>query len=143
MDNHPALLLWHYIEQDDFDSARALLTDDFTFTNPTSDDVWTAEQWLGTHMMMNNASSDFALNPKNLQVDGDPVIVQLQFKGTHDGPLDLAVMGGPVIEATGKHFDTPYEDVHIYMDGDLIAQIEPQGNAPDHMMEQLGITMGG
>ena len=142
MDNHPAVLIWQYIEQGDFDSARTLLTDDFTFSDVNRDDVMTTEQWFPLHRMMNNASSDFTFNMKDPEVEGDMVKVRLQFYGTHDGPIDLSMVGGPVVEATGIHFDTPYEEVHIHMDGDLISRIETRGNGDEHLMKQLGIEMG-
>ena len=52
----------------------------------------------------------------DIYVDGDIVVVQLAFQGTHDGPLSLPL---GVLPPTGNQMDAPCCDVFKIKDGRL------------------------
>jgi steroid delta-isomerase-like uncharacterized protein len=80
------------------------------------------------------AAPDNHLEARHTWEDGDTVIVEGVYTGTHTGPL--AGPGG-VIPATGRSFSLPYVDIFQAVDGKFVSHRIYWDNAT--FLAQLGL----
>jgi len=133
--------LMHAIQTANFEKAKSLLTDDFTFSGPIPQPV-DGREWLGVSASLKTAFPDLDYQFKIESVKGNVVNITAQLKGTHKGKLDLTVMGMGVIPPTNKSFVATREHGKITVQGDKIQSLanEPtEGAGVMAILDQLGV----
>jgi len=143
-DSNIVVDLMHAIEAADYDTAAALLTDDFVFSGPVPEPI-SGDMWLGLQAKLSDAFPDWSFNVHNVHAHGDTVHINVQITGTHNGTLDLSAMGMPVVPATGIAVELPVEDVYVTLRGDQVASVEAEpteGGGVPGILAQLGVDMG-
>jgi predicted ester cyclase len=132
-----------YIERRDWESARNLLSSDYTFSGPVPEPI-NAAGWLGLHEKLGAAFPDWAFNPSDMRVEGDVVHATMHITGTHSGELDLSNLGLPKISATGKKIKLPPEMAEIRIEGGKVRNFRTTPN-PDAgvsgILKQLGVAI--
>ena len=89
----------------DVDRAVALLSDDIVW-----EDVASPEPMRGKDMSRQHIQSRFTAAPDlkttimNQVITEDQVAAEVEFSGTHTGPMQIVAFGAPSIPATGKTF---------------------------------------
>ena len=129
---------------DDPASSNDFLTDDFQFTGPVPVPL-SKEAYFGFMLILIQAFSDLKNHLNMTGETADTATGSVQMAGTHDGDLDLSVMGGPVVPPTGKSFLNPQESITCTIrDGKIsIFAVEvPADGGVAGMLAQLGVQMG-
>ena len=125
----------HYqgVNSGDFDMAASMFAEDCQTTNP-----YGALTGIGAFRQMGEAfraaAPDNRIEALHTWQEGDTVIVEGVYTGTHTGPL--AGPGG-VIPATGRSFTLPYVDIFQARDGKLVSHRMYWDNAM--FLAQLGV----
>jgi len=135
--------LMNAIQTANFEKAKTLLTDDFTFSGPIPKPADRAE-WLGVSASLKAAFPDLDYQFKIESVNGNVVNITAQLKGTHKGNLDLAAMGMGVVPATNKSFVAAQEHGKVTVQGDKIKSLanEPtEGAGLMAILGQLGVKV--
>lgn len=107
------------IEDQNWESAHALLADDFTFSGAVPQPISGAE-WLGVHRALAKAMPDLRLNFIATSGDNDTAEGTVQVTGTNTGELALPMPGLPKVAATGRKIANPREQVRIKAQGDKL-----------------------
>jgi len=133
------------LDNQNLDALADLVTDDFQFDNgvmpPTGKDAW-----LGQLSAMFTAMPDLNFNLTYVESDGDVATVYSELTGTHTGPLDLSMMGGPTVPATGTYIESNREYSEGQIVGDKISYIQlfpEEGSGFGGVLAALGIDRGG
>ena len=125
----------HYqgVNAGDFDMAASPFAEDCQNTSPygTTTGIEALRQ-MGE--AFRTAAPDNRIEARHTWEDGDTVIVEGVYEGTHTGPL--AGPGG-VIPATGQSFTLPYVDIFQARDGQLVSHRIYWDNAT--FLAQLGV----
>ena len=96
------------IQMGEFDKAKPLFADDFTFSGPVPEPI-SGEAWLGMSANLKAAFPDLDYHFNIESVDGDTVHISAELQGSHTGNLDLTAIHMGVIPATGKSFKATHE----------------------------------
>jgi predicted ester cyclase len=129
------------VQKGNFESARAMLSDDFIFSGPVPEPI-NAEAWLGMSANMKTAFPDLDYRFKVIGTDGDVVRSTTQLSGTHSGSFDLTNMNMGVIAATNKAFSAKMAKTRVTVKGDKITAwaVEPaEGAGLKAILGQLGV----
>jgi hypothetical protein len=132
-----------YIERREWDSARNLLSSDFTFSGPVPEPI-NGAKWIGLHEKLGAAFPDWAFNPSDLKVEGDIVHAALHITGTHRGELDLSDMGLPKVAATQRKIKLPPEMAEIRIEGGKVTNFRTTPNPEagvSGILKQLGVAV--
>jgi len=103
--------LIYAIEADDFEKARSLINPDDFFCGPSMaiTGMVLACPWMEIGKRLRAAFPDLDYQLRVEGVDGNIVRFSTQFKGTHNGDLDLTMMKMEVFPATHKFIRTARE----------------------------------
>lgn len=115
------------IENQDWNAARALLSDDFKFSGAVPVPIG-PDEWLGIHRALAAAMSDFAFHYQATGGSGNQAKGTVQVGGTHDGTFSVPIPGIPTITATGKKILNPVEHVAVTVQ---------DGKVTDYVVEHL------
>jgi predicted ester cyclase len=129
------------IQKGDFESARAMLGDNFVFSGPVPEPI-NADAWLGMSLNMKTAFPDLDYRFKVIGTEGDVVRSTTQLSGTHNGSFDLTNMKMGVLPATHKAFSAKTEKTRITVKGDKIiswAVERTEGAGLKAILGQLGL----
>jgi len=132
------------IENLDYDSLASLVTDDFYFEREdgTQTDF---DSWFGALQVWKQAFPDITYNLVYEGSDGNIATVSSQLTGTHNGPLDLSMMGGPTVPATGIYVEAnpQYSESEIVGDrASYIRLIPAEGGGIAGLLAGVGVDMG-
>lgn len=131
------------VEAGDFDRARSLLADDFTFSGAVPEPIG-PDAWLGIHRAFAAAMPDFSFNLSGVRESGAKVLAQLQLTGTQTHELALPIPGVKPVPPTGKHVSLPAEDIAVTTAGDKITNLDVspvEGGGVAGLLSQLGVTV--
>jgi predicted ester cyclase len=132
-----------YIEKRDWESARNLLSNDFTFSGPVPEPI-SGTEWIGMHERLGAAFPDWAFNPSDMRVEGDIVHATMHITGTHRGELDLSNLGLPKVAATGRKIKLPPEMAEIRIEGGKVRYFRTTPNPEagvSGILKQLGVAI--
>ncbi|MCL4487315.1 MAG: nuclear transport factor 2 family protein [Chloroflexi bacterium] len=131
------------IEDQDWDAAMGLLTDDFRFSGAVPQPI-TAQEWIGVHRALANAMPDLRFNYVAGQGDEKSAEGTVALTGTNTGALNLPLPGLPKVPATGKRIALPKEHVQMTARGDKLSNYEveavPDGGVPG-ILKQMGVAV--
>ena len=130
------------METKDFDKMSAMVTDDFTFSGPVPEPVG-KEKWVSLQRALLNGFPDWKFNA-SFHESGETVHIDVEITGTHDGDLDLSVMGLPNVPATGKSIKLPKGHMDATLsDGKLSSLVgkPTEGGGVMGILSQLGVEL--
>ncbi len=131
------------IDQQQWDRALALLTDDFTFSGATPVPL-DAQQWIGVHRALAAAMPDFRFNYVAAGGADDMAEGSVSLTGTHTGDFVVPIPGIPHVPATGKHIALPQERVWVTARGDKLSNYKveavPNGGLVG-ILAQMGVAL--
>lgn len=131
------------IENKDFDKVRGLLAENFVFEGPFPEPQG-RDEFLGSHMTLLTALSDFKYNMANLESEGDTVKGTVRITGKHTGPLDLSFMDGPVVEPTGKEIELSEDSFEMNLENGKVTRIfsiPSEGGGMEGILKALGLDL--
>ena len=129
------------IQQGDFDNAKSMLADNFTFSGSVPEPI-NKEAWLEMSIGMKKAFPDLNYHFKVIGADGDVVKSTTQLSGTHSGMFDLTKMNMGNIPATNKTFSVKVEKTKVTVKDHKISAwvVEPNDGAGlKAILGQLGV----
>jgi hypothetical protein len=132
-----------HIERREWDSARNLLSSDYTFSGPVPEPMNDAE-WIEFHKKLGAAFPDWAFNLSDMRVEGDIVHATMHITGTHRGELDLSNLELPKVAATQIKIKLPAEKVEAKIEGGKVRYIRTTPNpeaGPSGILKQLGVAV--
>ena len=129
------------VQKGDFETAKAMLADDFQFSGPVPEPI-NKEAWLGMSASLKAAFPDLDYHFKVIGAEGDIVRSTTQLSGTHSGSFDLTNMNMGVIHATHKAFSAKLEKTRVTVKENKITSwaVEPiEGAGLMAILGQLGV----
>jgi len=129
------------VQNADYDTARALLSHDFQFSDSILEPI-NRDTWLKINRNLKKAFPDLDYRFHLEGADGDVIRVTAKLKGTHTNELDASAMNMGVIPVTNKSIINPHERSKVTVrDGKVIAwNVEPiAGGGLRGILLQLGI----
>ena len=133
------------MERHDFDTARGMMTDDFTFSGPVPEPI-DRDGFLGLMQAITTGIPDWTFGMRDFHEDGDVVRGIAHVGGTHTGTISLPFMGIPDLPATGRKAENPDEPVAMTVRAgklaNLHADVGPEGGVAG-ILRQLGATLPG
>lgn len=131
------------IEDQDWNAALGLLTDDFRFSGAVPQPI-TAQEWLGVHRALAKAMPDLRFNGKIDHGDNSTAEGTVSLTGTNTGQFDVPIPGIPSVPATGKRLAMPKEPFKVTVRGDKLSSYQvtpvPDGGLPG-ILKQMGVTV--
>lgn len=131
----------HAIEQGDLEQVRDLLDDEFVFDHGTMEGNMGRGMYLDAVAALQRGIPDLRFNLSDLQGEGT-VTGTAQLTGTHTDTLDLSVIDGPQVEATGITFEGPEEPAKWQIRNGKVAHHSVDavpGGGIGGILEQLGV----
>jgi hypothetical protein len=121
----------------------AYLSDDFQSLDKDGHVQMNKEGYLGMTQMLMSSFKGFKSVYGDLREEGDSVIVDYHFEGTHTRDLDLSAMGLGVIPASGKKIIWPDSTVVFKIADGKIASIKPYGDSGgfESFLAPLGVKL--
>ncbi|MBL8050989.1 MAG: ester cyclase [Anaerolineales bacterium] len=129
------------IQQGDFDNAKSMLADNFTFSGSMPEPI-NKEAWLEMSKGMKKAFPDLNYHFKVIGADGDVVKSTAQLSGTHNEAFDLTKMNMGAYPATNKTFSVKIEKLKVTVKDHKISAwvVEPNDGAGlNAILGQLGV----
>jgi hypothetical protein len=119
------------------------MSDDFQSLDKDGNVVMNKEAYLGLTHLLVAAFKDFKSVVNDIREEGDSVIVDYHFEGTHTGDFDLSAMGMGVIPASGKYIVWPDSTSEFKIEGDKIMSTRPYGDTGgmESFLEPLGVKL--
>lgn len=118
-----------------------LLADDFTFEIAGAPKTFDKDGFVDMMETLHAAFPDWRFENLKIESDENPVRVKIDTTGTHQGPLDLGMIGGGVVDTTGKTFRNEREPATFVVKNGKITEHsvdDPEGGVVS-MLEQLGV----
>jgi predicted ester cyclase len=131
------------IEAKDTASASKLISGDFVFSGPVPEPI-DGPAYLDMQDKLAVAFPDWSFNMSDVHQHGDVVHATVQITGTHNGDLDLAPLGMPVIPPTGKSVELPREEVTVRCENGKITAVinDPvPGGGVQGVLGQIGVKI--
>lgn len=131
------------IEAGDWQRARSLLADDYTFSGAVPEPIG-PDAWLAIHRAMSAAMPDFSFNLSGARESGNKVFAQVHITATQTREMTLPIPGLKPIAPTGKHVALPAEDIAATVANGRITNLEVSpvaGGGVPGMLAQLGATI--
>lgn len=118
------------IQQGDFENAKSMLADNFTFSGSIPEPM-NKTDWLEMSIGMKKAFPDLNYHFKVIGADGDVVKSTMQLSGTHSEAFDLTKMNMGTIPATHKTFSVKVEKTKVTVKEHKISAwvVEPNDGA--------------
>lgn len=129
------------VQNADFETAKALLSQDFKFSGPVPEPI-NREAWLRMSKNLKKAFPDLDYRFHVEGANGEIVRISAKVKGTHTHELDVSELNLGVIPATQKTFINPYEHSQMTVRGGKITAwaVEPiAGGGLRGILGQLGV----
>lgn len=123
------------------DRMRSLLNDDFEFEIAGVPKTFDKDDYVDMMKNLRAAFPDWRFENLKIESDQNPVKTKMDTLGTHKRPLDLSMIGGGVIETTGKSFKNEQEPATFVVKNGKISEHsvdDPEGGVTA-MLEQLGV----
>jgi predicted ester cyclase len=111
------------------EAIKTYLSDDFQNLDKDGNVLMNKEAYVGMVQLIFAAFKDFTYVSSGVREEGDSVIVNGHFEGTHTGDFDLSAMGMGVIPASGKKIVWPEASTEFNVEGDKIVSIKPYGDS--------------
>ena len=122
------------VNRNDWDAIRRSLADGYRFEETGTGVRLEGSDALLEHLQgLKRAMSDLAGTVERVAVDGDDVILEIRWRGTHDGPLP---MPDGELPATGRGIDMWGVLWQTYQDGLLVRERHHMDTLT--MLDQLG-----
>jgi steroid delta-isomerase-like uncharacterized protein len=125
--------IYRCIERADFDGVREYISDDVETTTPQGT-LKGLHEWAQMGATFQAAAPDQHHQIVRSFENGDTVIVEGVYAGTHTGPL---VTPDGAIPASGNSFALPYADFWTFADGKVVTHHVYWDNVT--LMAQLGV----
>ena len=119
-----------------WEDAARYLTDDFAVAGLTPQPLG-KQGFIAGQQAWAAAAPDWHVTLENLRMEGDTVLANPRFTGTHTGTL--ALPGQPPVPATGRHFESQGAS-SATLRGDQLASLTVTPGSPG-ILEQLGVPM--
>jgi predicted ester cyclase len=129
------------IQEGDFDNAKSMLADNFTFSGSMPEPI-NKEAWLEMSMGMKKAFPDLNYHFKVIGADGDVVKSTTQLSGTHSAVFDMTKMNMGTLPATNKTFSVKVQKTKVTVKDDKISAwvAEPNDGAGlEAILDQLKV----
>jgi len=117
-------LAWSNIPTSLMEATATYFSDDFRSLNQDGEAEMNKEMYGGMSQLLVSAFSGFRYVIVSKREEGDSVIVNGHFEGTHTGDLDLSAMGLGVLPASGKMIVWPDSTVKFTVAGDKIVSLQ-------------------
>jgi predicted ester cyclase len=111
------------------EAIKTYFSDDFQNLDKDGDVLMNKEAYVGMIQLIFAAFKDFDYVLNGVREEGDSIIVNGHFEGTHTGDFDLSAMGMGVIPASGKKIVWPEASTEFNIEGDKIVRIKPYGDS--------------
>lgn len=129
------------LNQKDIEGLSELI-DNGCFVRGAGPKELTKQEWLDVLQVMFEAFPDLNFNISEVMVEGIQAITGNQLKGTHTGPLNLAVLGiDRVVDPTGREFLLDPGNASAYIYDGKVRMIELEGPGLIEILAQLGIDV--
>jgi SnoaL-like domain len=125
------------LDRTDFDAARSMMTDDFTFSGPGPEPI-DGDGFLGLTRAISVGFPDWRFRASGFQEDGDVVHLTVEVGGTHTGTLSLPFLGIPDVPATGIAARNPVEPTDLTFRAGKIANLHADVGADGGVAGILG-----
>lgn len=125
------------VQKGDFEKAKSLLSDDFTFSGPVPEPI-NADAWMGMSMSLKNAFPDLDYQFNIESMDGNTANISSELKGTHSGDFDLTAMHMGVIPATNKSFAAAHEHGKVMVQDGKVTSWATEATEGAGLMAILG-----
>ena len=131
------------IEDQNWDGALALLTDDFTFSGAVPEPI-SGQDWIGVHRALGAAMPDFRFNYAATGGENDVAEGGVSITGTHTAELVVPMPGIPRVPATSRHIALPRERIWVTARGDKLSNFKveavPNGGVLG-ILKQMGVAL--
>jgi len=111
------------------EAIKTYLSDDFQNLDKDGNVLMNKEAYVGMVQLIFAAFKDFTYVRSGVREEGDSVIVNGHFEGTHTGDFDMSAMGIGVIPASGKKIVWPEASNEFNVEDDKIVSIKPYGDS--------------
>lgn len=138
-----AQALMNAVQAGDFETAKALLSDDFQFSGPVPEPI-NADAWLGMSMSLRKAFPNLDYHFHIESIDGNVANISAELEGNHSGEFDLTAMNMGVIPATNKSFAAAHEHGKVTVKDNKVISIsfeKTEGAGLMAILGQLGIEI--
>jgi hypothetical protein len=127
----------------DFDRVRPHITDDWVLEGPAPVPLgW--DEFVAVHGGIVRGMSDFDWHLSDLAEDGDEVSMTVRITATHDGVIDVPLLGVEGLAPTGTRIEHPQEAITFTFRGDEVARVEVAsgpGGGMVGLLEAVGATI--
>jgi predicted ester cyclase len=132
---------WSNPPSSNIEAAKTYLSDDFQSLDKEGNVLMNKEAYLGMVQLLFAAFKDFTYVRGDVREEGDSVIVNGHFEGTHTGDFDMSAMGMGVIPASGKKIVWPEASNEFNIEGDKVVSIKPYGDSggTEAFLSALGV----
>jgi hypothetical protein len=131
------------LEAGDFDTAGALIHEDFRFSGVMPQPATKADL-LALMRAVLAACPDFRFNYRGLEQRGREITGRQRITCTHTGRLDLSFLGIPPVEATGKRVELPEEPVSAVIEDGKMSRVHIEGvpgGGLEGFLRQVGVEL--
>jgi len=111
------------------EATKTYLSDDFQSLDKDGNVLMNKEAYVGMVQLIFAAFKDLTYVRSGIREEGDSVIVNGHFEGTHTGDFDLSAMGMGVIPASEKKIVWPEASNEFNIEGGKIVSIKPYGDS--------------
>lgn len=122
------------------EAAEKFFSDDFQNIDQDDNVLMDKAAYMGMGQLMFAAFQDFKFVYSDLHPEGDGVIVNGHFEGTHTGDLDLSAMGIGVVPASGKKIVWPESSSKWKVEGGKLLSIQEISGGMADFLAPLGVT---
>ncbi|HEY5164957.1 MAG TPA: nuclear transport factor 2 family protein [Acidimicrobiia bacterium] len=134
------------LEAQRFDQARAMMTDDFSFSGPVPEPI-DADGFIGLMQALSAGLPNWSYRARDFRAEGpDRVTCTVTVGGTHTETLSLPPLGVSNLAPTGIEARNPDETIHLTVRGDQIANLHadvPPDGGVAGIVRQLGVDVPG
>ncbi len=120
---------WSNPPSSNIEAAKTYLSDDFQSLDKDGNVLMNKEAYIGMIQLLFAAFKDLVHVRGDVREEGDSVIVNGHFEGTHTGDFDISAMGMGVIPASGKKIVWPEASNEFNVEGDKVVSVKPYGDS--------------
>ncbi len=118
---------WSNPPASSLEAIETFFSDDFQNLDNDGNVVMDKAGWSGMTQLLESAFKDFRTIYGDMHEEGDSVVVDYHFEGTHTANLDLSPLGIGVIPASGKKIVWPESTSVFGVKGGKIVSVQPVG----------------
>lgn len=120
---------WSNPPSSNIEAAKTYLSDDFQSLDKDGNVLMNKEAYIGMIQLLFAAFKDLVHVRGDVREEGDSVIVNGHFEGTHTGDFDISAMGMGIIPASGKKIVWPEASNEFNVEGDKVVSVKPYGDS--------------